>query len=108
MELVSACRQALATAQNYNESWHLRAITEKVVEQAGVGVVTRGCICKGVNHIPVLEGQQLPAGGTAGVGMWSVARVEPSCLLQALFLQPGCCLGGATCHWSAGQREGGC
>lgn len=35
MELVSACRQALATAQNYNESWHLRAITEKVVEQPG-------------------------------------------------------------------------
>lgn len=93
--------------------WPLHRITtspgtEKVVERAGVGVVTKGCICKGVNHIPVLEGQQLPAGGTAGVWMWSVARVEPSCMLQALLLQPGCCLGRATCHWSVKQREGGC
>lgn len=45
------------------------------------GVVTRGCICKGVNLILSLEGQQLPAEGTARVGMWSVARVEPSCFL---------------------------
>lgn len=92
---MSACRLVLATAQNYNKSWHLRATTGKVVEWAGMGVVTRGCICKGVNHIPALEVQQLPAGGTARVGMWSAARVQPSC-----FLQCGYCLGRATYHWS--------
>lgn len=108
MELVSACRQVLATVHNYKECWHLRATTGKAAEWAGVGVVTRGCICKGMNHILALKGQQLPAGGTARAGMWSVARVEPSHLLQALFLQRGCYLGRATCHWSVGLREGGC
>lgn len=89
MELVSACRQVLATVE-LQGVLAPQGHTGKAVEQAGMGVVTRGCICKGVKHIPALEGQQLPAGGTARVGMWSAARVEPFRLLQSLFLQRGC------------------
>lgn len=65
------------------------------------GAATRG----GVSRAPMPSGQRLPARGTARDGMWSAAGVEPSCLLQGLFLQPGCCPWRGARHQKVG-REG--
>ena len=91
---MSGCGRALATAQNGNEPRRRMAMGRC---GAGSRAMPR---CE-----PCPRTGQLPSRGTVRNGMGSVAGDEPSRLLQALRLHPGCRSGRAACGRSVG-REG--